>query len=203
MADIAPKSSFDYLFKTIVVGDGAVGKTAITYRYYTDKFQENYKMTIGVDFTIKRLEINNKKIKCQIWDTGGQERFSKIRPLYYRGALGCLVVYDVTKKESFENLDIWFNEVKIHCSKIPIILVGNKIDLKNRKVTKKKAKYYAAAKSKELGYEIPYLETSAKTGETIKKVFTDLVTTMVQEAEKAIEEKKKSKENKKKNKKIK
>jgi len=190
LADTTPKASFDYLFKTIVVGDGAVGKTAITYRYYTDKFQENYKMTIGVDFTIKRIEIKDKKIKCQIWDTGGQERFSKIRPLYYRGALGCLVVYDVTNKASFENLEIWFNEVQTHCMKIPIILVGNKIDLRSRKVPFKTAKEYAEKKSKEIGHKIPYLETSAKTGETIKKVFTDLVTMMVSDAEKTIKAKK-------------
>ncbi|MFW9925001.1 MAG: Rab family GTPase [Candidatus Thorarchaeota archaeon] len=187
----AHTSSFDYLFKTIVVGDGAVGKTAITFRYAEDKFQENYKMTIGVDFTIKRLILNNKTIKCQIWDTGGQERFSKIRPLYYRGALGCLVVYDVTNMESFEHLEHWFGEVKTNCTKIPIILVGNKIDLKNRKVTADAGKEYAKEKSKELGYKIPYLETSAKTGETIKKVFNDLVKMMVSDAEKAIEEREK------------
>ena len=199
MSDPTALSGFDYLFKTIVVGDGAVGKTAITYRYAENKFQENYKMTIGVDFTIKRLKMSNKVIKCQIWDTGGQERFSKIRPLYYRGALGCLVVYDVTKAESFEHLDQWFDEVRTHCQDIPIIIVGNKIDLKNRKISPQKARAYASKKSKELGYKIPYLETSAKTGETIKKVFTDLVRNMVKEAEKAIEEKnKKITKNKKK-----
>lgn len=193
MSDPMAISGFDYLFKTIVVGDGAVGKTAITYRYAENKFQENYKMTIGVDFTIKRLKMKDKIIKCQIWDTGGQERFSKIRPLYYRGSLGCLIVYDVTNAESFEHLDLWFDEVRKHCDNIPIIIVGNKIDLKGRKISPQKARGYATRKSNEFGYKIPYLETSAKTGETIKKVFTDLVRYMVDEAEKAIKKKSKKK----------
>ncbi len=198
MNDPTVQTSFDYLFKTIVVGDGAVGKTAITIRYATDKFQENYKMTIGVDFTIKMLKVKDKQIKCQIWDTGGQERFSKIRPLYYRGALGGLVVYDVTNRESFENLEKWFGEIEKNCiRKVPIILVGNKIDLEKRKVKKKEAKAYAAKKSKDFGYEITYLETSAKTGETIKKVFTNLIYMMVEEAEISMKKKEKAKQEKK------
>ncbi|MHA1125478.1 MAG: Rab family GTPase [Candidatus Heimdallarchaeota archaeon] len=199
MAEQVSRSRFDYLFKTIVVGDGAVGKTAITIRFAHDKFQENYKMTIGVDFTIKQIKIKNKLIKCQIWDTGGQERFSKIRPLYYRGALGCLIVYDVTSRESFENLDKWVKEVKTHCIKIPIIIVGNKIDLKKRVVTLEQGKAYASKISKELGYKIPHLESSAKAGgETIKVLFNKLVKMMVKEAEKAMAERVKKKEIKKK-----
>lgn len=198
MANPTATSSFDFLFKTIVVGDGAVGKTAITFRYAVDKFQENYKMTIGVDFTIKREKVNDKEIKIQVWDTGGQEKFSKIRPLYYRGALGGLVVFDVTTKESFENLDGWFEEIQTNCTQIPIILVGNKIDLKNRKTTKEEGRKYAAKKSKEMGYKIPYLETSAKTGETIKKVFRKLVESMVRDAEESMRRKEEAKKEKKK-----
>lgn len=176
---------FDYLFKTIVVGDGAVGKTAITLRFATGKFQENYKMTIGVDFSIKIIEMKGRKIKCQIWDTGGQEKFSGVRPLYYRGALGCAIVYDVTARESFEHLDRWFDEVISHCNIIPMILVGNKIDLPNRQVSYEEGKTYALRKSKELGVEIPYVESSAKTGDSIKKIFHELVTKMVGKAEKS------------------
>jgi small GTP-binding protein len=186
MADTDLRGGFDYLFKTIVVGDGAVGKTAITYRYATDKFQENYKMTIGVDFTIKQMMHKGKQIKCQIWDTGGQEKFKKIRPLYYRGALGGLVVYDVSIRESYENLENWIGEVLKNCDKIPIIIVGNKIDIPDREVTTEEGKAYAKKKSKEFGRKIPYLETSAKTGETIKKVFADLIKMMVEDAEKAM-----------------
>jgi len=197
LAETTATSSFDFLFKTIVVGDGAVGKTAITYRYAVDKFQENYKMTIGVDFTIKREKVNDKEVKVQVWDTGGQEKFSKIRPLYYRGALGGLVVFDVTSKQSFENLDNWMEEIQKNCTKIPIIIVGNKIDLKNRKVSKDEGKKYAAKKSKEFGFKIPYLETSAKTGETIKKVFRELIESMVKDAEESIQRKQEAQKEKK------
>jgi len=191
------KTSFDYLFKTIVIGDGEVGKTAITYRYAEDRFQENYKMTIGVDFTIKHEIVNDKRIKCQIWDTGGQEKFSRIRPLYYRGALGGLLVFDVTNRESFEHLDKWLDEIVTHCRKIPIIIVGNKIDLENREILPEEGKGYAKKKSKELGLRIPYLETSAKTGETIKRVFQDLIKMMVEEAEESIRLKELAKQKKK------
>ncbi len=189
MTKEAVLSQFDYLFKTIIVGDGAVGKTALSLRFTEDKFQDSYKMTIGVDFSIKRMVMGGKKVKIQLWDTGGQERFSKIRPLYYRGALGCLIVFDVTNKVSFGNLDMWFKEVQDNCITIPILIIGNKIDLKNRQVSTAQGKYFASKKSKELGYRIPYLETSAKTGETIKKVFSRLTKSMVGNAEKSIAEK--------------
>ena len=140
-------SQFDYLFKTIIVGDGAVGKTALSLRFTEDKFQDSYKMTIGVDFSIKRMVMGGKKVKIQLWDTGGQERFSKIRPLYYRGALGCLIVFDVTNKVSFGNLAMWFKEVQDNCITIPILLIGNKIDLKNRQVSTAQGKYFASKKS--------------------------------------------------------
>jgi len=198
LADTIVTSSFDFLFKTIVVGDGAVGKTAITFRYAVGKFQENYKMTIGVDFTVKREKVKDKEVKVQVWDTGGQEKFSKIRPLYYRGALGGLVVFDVTSRESFEHLDGWMEEIQTNCTKIPIIIVGNKIDLKNRKITKEEARKYAAKISKQMGYKIPYLETSAKTGETIKKVFRKLIESMVRDAEESMKRKEAAKKEKKK-----
>ena len=188
------RMDFDYLFKTIVIGDGAVGKTAVTFRYSEEKFQENYKMTIGVDFTIKHEMVRNKRIKCQIWDTGGQEKFSKIRPLYYRGALGSLVVFDVTNRDSFASLDKWIFEIKNNCTKIPIVIVGNKIDLDGREVTANEGKAYARKKSKELGYKIPYLETSAKTGETIKKLFSELITMMVDDAELSMQKRRSSKQ---------
>jgi small GTP-binding protein len=181
------QSGFDFLFKTIVVGDGAVGKTAITYRYATNKFQENYKMTIGVDFTIKEIEYKGKKVKVQVWDTGGQEKFKNIRPLYYQGALGGLVVFDVTLRESYENIETWIGEVLKNCHKMPaIMLVGNKIDIADREVTSEEGKELAKKISKKVGMKIPYYETSAKTGETIKEVFSDLVHQMVDDALKQI-----------------
>lgn len=188
---VSDLSGFDFLFKTIVVGDGAVGKTAITYYYATGKFKESYKMTIGVEFTIKQVMHKGKQIKCQIWDTGGQEKFSNIRPLYYRGALGALIVFDVSLRESYDHLDKWVNEVLKNCMDIPIIIVGNKIDIPDREVTKEEGQEYASKKSKEIGRKIPYFETSAKTGETIKRVFEDLVKMMVSEALEAIKRREK------------
>ena len=140
-----------------------------------------------------------KQIKCQIWDTGGQEKFKKIRPLYYRGALGGLVVYDVSIRESYENLENWIGEVLKNCDKIPIIIVGNKIDLKKRVVTLEQGKAYAAKISKELKYKVPHMESSAKAGgETIKALFDKLVKMMVRDAEKAMAERVKKNEEKKK-----
>ena len=122
-------SEYDYLFKVIVVGDGAVGKTAITIRFAEGRFEEHYKMTIGVDFAIKLIQVAGYKVKLQVWDTGGQERFSYIRPLYYKGAMAALAIFDLTNRESYDNLPKWFQEVADNCGAIPLMLVGNKVDL--------------------------------------------------------------------------
>ncbi|WXG42633.1 MAG: GTP-binding protein [Promethearchaeati archaeon SRVP18_Atabeyarchaeia-1] len=168
---------YDYLFKVIAVGNGAVGKTSITLRFSTGKFRDSYIMTIGVDFAIKTIEVQSregvKKVKLQIWDTGGQERFSYVRPLYYKGAMGGLVVFDVTQPESFESVPKWFEEVRKNRGDVPLILVGNKVDLDDRKVSSEQAQQLA----KKIG--VKYLETSAKTGESIEKVFSELSSLMV------------------------
>lgn len=174
---------FDFLFKTIVIGNGNVGKTSITVRYATDKFKEDYKATIGVEFTIKKIVVGNRVVKCQIWDTGGQERFSKIRPLYYRGAYGALIVFDVTVRESFLDIRRWFQDVQNYCGGIPVILVGNKVDLDNRFVSKNEGKTLARKLSAEYGHPIPYMESSAKTGKSISKLFQTLARMMVVNAE--------------------
>ncbi|MBD3226901.1 MAG: GTP-binding protein [Candidatus Lokiarchaeota archaeon] len=164
---------YDYLFKIIVTGDGAVGKTAITVRFSQGKFDSDYKMTIGVDFAIKMIDIDGKKIKLQIWDTGGQERFSYIRPLYYKGAMGNALIFDLTNRASFEHLDKWYNEVLSNCGEIPMILVGNKADLADRAVSKNEAQDWAAS------HGLQYYETSAKTGENVGDVFSDLANILV------------------------
>ena len=161
-------SEYDYLFKVIVVGDGAVGKTAITIRFAEGRFEEHYKMTIGVDFAIKLLEISGYKVKLQVWDTGGQERFSYIRPLYYKGAMACIAIFDLTNRESFDNLPKWFQEVAENCGAIPLMLVGNKADLPDRAVTTEEGQTL----SDKLG--IIYYEASAKNGDNINTLFTTL-----------------------------
>jgi Ras-related protein Rab-1A len=160
------------VFKVIAVGDGSVGKTSITIRFCEGKFSQEYLMTIGANFGVKQNTVSfgeeDKDIKLQIWDTGGQERFSPIRELYYKGALGAVIVFDVTNRESFEHAEKWFGEVRKNVSNIPITLIGNKIDLPNRVV-----KYEEGV---QMGRKCaaPYRETSAKTGDCVDEVFLEL-----------------------------
>ena len=170
---------YDYLFKIIITGDGAVGKTAITVRFSQGKFDANYKMTIGVDFAIKMLEIDNKRIKLQLWDTGGQERFSYIRPLYYKGAMGNVLVFDLTNRSSYDHLEKWYNEVLQNCGNIPSILVGNKADLPDRAVSSNEAQAWGVS------HGMRYFECSAKTGQNVGDVFAELAKILVVGPEKA------------------
>ncbi|MFX1442532.1 MAG: GTP-binding protein, partial [Promethearchaeota archaeon] len=171
---------YDYLFKSIVVGDGGVGKTALTIRFSKGFFTEDYKMTIGVDFHVKTISIDTEeegpiKVKLQIWDTGGQERFSSIRPMYYRGSLGGLLIFDLTSYESFEHLPQWIEEVRANIkTEIPLLLVGNKSDLINER----------ALSNEEISsftqrFNLYYMETSAKTGEGVGDCFYILACLMV------------------------
>jgi small GTP-binding protein len=160
------------VFKVIAVGDGSVGKTSITIRFCEGKFSQEYLMTIGANFGVKQNTVSfgeeDKDIKLQIWDTGGQERFSPIRELYYKGALGAVVVFDVTNRESFEHAQNWFSEVRKNVANIPITLIGNKIDLPNRVVTYEEGVQMARKCA------APYRETSAKTGTCVDEVFLEL-----------------------------
>ncbi|MHA1314999.1 MAG: GTP-binding protein [Candidatus Helarchaeota archaeon] len=167
-------SEYDYLFKIIVVGDGAVGKTAITIRFAEGRFEDHYKMTIGVDFAIKLVEVGGYKIKMQVWDTGGQERFSYIRPLYYKGAMAALAIFDLTNRESYDNLPKWFSEVAENCGGIPLILVGNKADLPDRAVATSEAQ----ALAEQMG--IYFYEASAKNGKNIHDLFTKLAEVLLE-----------------------
>ncbi|MHA1731280.1 MAG: GTP-binding protein, partial [Promethearchaeota archaeon] len=165
---------YDYLFKIIAVGDGGCGKTALTIRFAHGYFQESYKMTIGVEFAVKLIEIAGNKTKLQIWDTGGQERFSYVRPLYYRGAMGALVLFDVTNRESFDHVPNWLEEVNQNVGEVPMVLVGNKADLVDeRQVTFEEGKAMADR------FGMLYLESSAKTGEGVGDCFAVLGALMI------------------------
>ncbi|NVM28634.1 MAG: GTP-binding protein [Candidatus Helarchaeota archaeon] len=170
-------SEFDYLFKIVVVGDGGVGKTALTVRFAEGVFRDDYKMTIGVDFSIKTIKVpingETRNVKLQIWDTGGQERFSYVRPLYYKGAVGGLIVFDLTSRKSYENLSRWFTEVSNNCVSIPVILVGNKSDLPDREVAHSEIEKIAA------NQKLPYFESSAKSGLSVNTIFEKLSSTLV------------------------
>jgi len=170
---------YDYLFKSIVVGDGGVGKTALTLRFSKGFFTEDYKMTIGVDFHVKTISIDASEgpIKCklQLWDTGGQERFSSIRPMYYRGSLGTILVFDLTNSASFEHLPGWVEEVRANIkAEIPVLLVGNKSDLIDQR----------AVSIEEISkftndFNLYYMETSAKTGDGVGDCFYILACLMI------------------------
>ena len=170
---------YDYLFKSIVVGDGGVGKTALTLRFSKGFFTEDYKMTIGVDFHVKTITIDalegQIRAKLQIWDTGGQERFSSIRPMYYRGSLGALLIFDLTNSASFEHLPQWIEEVRANIkNEIPLLLVGNKSDLiDQRAVSLEEINSFTGT------FNLYYMETSAKTGEGVGDCFYILACLMI------------------------
>ena len=170
---------YDFLFKSIVVGDGGVGKTALTLRFSKGFFTEDYKMTIGVDFHVKTIAIDTDqgplRAKLQIWDTGGQERFSSIRPMYYRGSLGALLIFDLTNYETFEHLPQWIEEVRANVrNEIPLLLVGNKSDLLDqRSVSMDELNDFTGK------FNLYYMETSAKTGVGVGDCFSILACLMV------------------------
>ncbi len=163
------------LIKIALLGDGAVGKTALRNRFMGQGFAGDYIMTIGADFCVKSLQINGKNFKLQIWDLAGQPRFDVVRDLYYTGCLGALVVFDVTRPESYINLTNWIEEFwkNNRSGKIPFVLVGNKADLV-RKIPRGYGEKYAKKASEmteSLGFSIPYIEASAKTGGNVDKAF--------------------------------
>lgn len=160
---------YDVLIKLLLIGDTSVGKTNIVSRYIQDEFSEKAKPTLGVDFMTKMVEIGDKKVRIQIWDTAGQEKYRSITRSYYSNAKGALVVYDVTDKQSFKNVETWVSDVKSVVKDVNIALVGNKIDLDDREVTNEEAEAFA------LSSGFLSFETSAKTGHNVRNVFKQLI----------------------------
>jgi len=164
-------NGYDMIFKIVLIGDTSVGKTNILSKYLTDEFDPESKATVGVEFGTKNFKIENNIVKVQIWDTAGQERYRSITNAYYKGAKGSLLVYDITNKKSFENLEKWISDLKTNGDdNISIILLGNKSDLENQRVIgieegKKKAELYKFA----------FMETSALNGNNIEKAFNELI----------------------------
>ncbi len=168
------KTSYDFIYKCIVVGDGGVGKTALAVRLCKGFFIEDYKMTIDVDFYVKTIEIDDFNIKLQIWDTGGQEHFNSIRSIYYRGARGAAIVFDLSNQESFEHIPRWVDEIKRETiGDIPILLIGNKSDLINSREVTLEDIYNITRR-----FNLLYMETSAKTGAEVSKGF-DVLTHLI------------------------
>ncbi|XP_063060350.1 ras-related protein ORAB-1 [Engraulis encrasicolus] len=169
---------YDYLFKLLLIGDSGVGKSCLLLRFADDTYTESYISTIGVDFKIRTIEMDGKTVKLQIWDTAGQERFRTITSSYYRGAHGIIIVYDVTDQESFNNVKQWLEEIdRYACENVSKLLVGNKVDLANRKVVD-----FSTAKEFAASINIQILETSAKNASNVEKAFL----TMASEIQKRV-----------------
>ena len=166
---MAAKSSslYDHMFRYIIIGDMAVGKSCLLLQFTDHKFRHEHELTIGVEFGGKTIEVKGKNVKIQIWDTAGQEAFQAITRTYYKGAIGALLVYDITRKETFTHVTKWLEEVKSNSSKqITIILIGNKKDLED----KRQVSYEEGeALAKENG--LMFLETSAKTAYNVVEAF--------------------------------
>jgi Ras-related protein Rab-8A len=153
-------------FKIIFIGDPGVGKTSILLRYATSAFETDYLATIGVNIVAKELSIEGRVVTLVVWDIGSQEQYSKLRKKYYANAHVVVIVYDITKNKTLENVKVWLDDIKGNVrSIVPIVLVGNKIDLPNRAVTKDEGQKLA----REL--RATFIETSAKTGENIRNLF--------------------------------
>jgi len=172
----------NYKLKLVVVGDSGVGKTNLIKRFVSDEFIPNSKATVGVEFVSRSYKINEEVFKIEIWDTAGQERYKSITSAYYRGAKGALLVYDVTEKKSFQNIDKWMGEIKEKSSKdINIMIIGNKIDLNDTKAVTTEE---AMTKAKTLG--VALMEASALNSTNVKEAFYDLLREMYQDVRKKL-----------------
>ncbi|PQQ05255.1 ras-related protein RABA6a [Prunus yedoensis var. nudiflora] len=161
----------DYLFKAVLIGDSGVGKSNLLSRFSKDEFRLDSKPTIGVEFAYRNIKVGDKLIKAQIWDTAGQERFRAITSSYYRGALGAILVYDITRKISFENVSKWLRELREYGnSDMVIVLAGNKLDLSHsREVSEEEGKIFAETEG------LCFMETSALENVNVERVFLDMI----------------------------
>ncbi|KAJ5067224.1 ras-related protein rabb1c-like [Anaeramoeba ignava] len=158
--------AYRYLFKFVIIGDTGVGKSCILLQFTDSRFQPVHELTIGVEFGARTIDIKGDLVKLQIWDTAGQESFRSITRSYYRGAAGTLLVYDITRRETFNHLKSWLDDAREHSENLEIILIGNKKDLEHRREVKTEEGEQFAKK-----YGLQFLETSAKTNDHIEEAF--------------------------------
>ena len=164
--------SDDIIYKVLLLGDPTVGKTCFLVKYTDKTFQEIHLATIGLDYRLKHMTLNNgKNVKLQIWDTAGQDRFRAITKNYYKGANGIILIYDVTNPKTFDNVKSWISQIREEASQnVVIYIAGNKIDMEeDRKIKKEDGQKLADE------YGFPFVETSAKDGININETFEDLV----------------------------
>ena len=164
---------FNYIYKIILIGDSGVGKTNITTRFVDDKFMAESRTTIGIDFKASTFNVNNEEVKAQIWDTGGQERYKCITRSYYQNTSGVIIVFDLTRIDTFNNVKNWIKDIEKNISdinRLEILIVGNKVDLVNRRQV-------SSQDIKELrrNYNFEYIETSAKDDLNVDEAFEKLV----------------------------
>ena len=175
--------NYDKTCQILLIGDSLVGKTCLIQRYANGIFKEDYITTVGLDYYTKQEMINNLNVSVKLWDTAGQERFKALTPSFFRNAEGVVIAYDVTNSESFDNLKFWISSIKTNLFEknifIPIIIIGNKIDLEDMRDISKDV---ASAFAKENNFK--YFETSAKTGEGVDEAFRDLVNQILANSDK-------------------
>jgi len=166
------EDEYDYLFKVVLIGDSGVGKSNLLSRFTRNEFNLESKSTIGVEFATRSIQVEGKIVKAQIWDTAGQERYRAITSAYYRGAVGALLVYDIAKHVTYENVERWLRELRDHADQnIVIMLVGNKSDLRHlRAVPTEEATAYAERN------QLSFIETSALDSTNVEKAFTNILT---------------------------
>lgn len=163
---------YDYLFKVVLIGDSGVGKSNLLSRFTRNEFSLESKSTIGVEFATRSINVDGKMIKAQIWDTAGQERYRAITSAYYRGAVGALLVFDLTRHVTFENVERWLKELRDHTdSNIVVMLVGNKSDLRHlRAVSTEDAQSFAEREG------LYFIETSALESTNVENSFKQILT---------------------------
>ena len=175
ISQTAMQADPDYLLKIVLIGDSGVGKTNLLSRFTRDQFNPDSKSTIGVEFATKTMEVEGKTVKAQIWDTAGQERYRAITSAYYRGAIGALLLYDVTSSLTFQSLNRWLQELRENAdSNIVVMLVGNKCDLaENRAVSTDEGMGMAKQEN------LLFIETSALNATNVQESFSQLITEIV------------------------
>lgn len=164
-------------FKIVIIGDSCAGKSSLLLKLTENRFIENHRVTIGVDFRSKNIEIDEKVVRLKVWDTAGQERFRSIIRTYYNGTHGIILLFDLTNEESFNNLGDWIKEInETGSEKVCVILVGNKSDLKDQIVVYKED---VDDFIKNCGVKMKYFECSSKTGENVAEAFNELTTQLL------------------------
>ena len=172
--------NYDLIFKIVLIGDSGVGKTNILSRYINNEFSLATQSTVGVEFGSKIIKKNGKVIKLQIWDTAGQERYKSITSAYYKGSKGAFVVYDITRKTTYDNIDKWIGELKTNGSEdVLIMLVGNKSDLEDKREVITEEVEKKAPEQK-----LAFCETSALNGKNVEYAFENLINEILKKVEK-------------------